>query len=247
MAWFRNFGLHPKLAPCWKRKWLCLLCTKKASIAVQYLKYFVQIIIYLTISCNIFVSSRNISILSIFHGSLISKRSWFVWFHHLLGRITVLSANYFSFHRKTQNFSYQMSKHSSFSSHNFPTTVTLRTCFLQGLPIFIVCRSELWRNLFETSYLCRWDSKWSSFRNSAVEAKSLSNKANDLLLDFRNFFIARVPYTFRGFVFVDTICRLSKKHVSVCALENESAQSHQVLTIHQINTVSQSLKMNSVV
>lgn len=25
--------------------------------------------------------------------------------------------------------------------------------------------------------------------------------------------------TFRGFVFVDTICRLSKKHVSVCALE----------------------------
>lgn len=61
----------------------------------------------LTISCNIFVSSRNISILSIFHGSLISKRSWFVWIHRLLGRITVLSANYFSFHRKTQNlFSY---------------------------------------------------------------------------------------------------------------------------------------------
>lgn len=104
-----------------------------------WLLQLLQIIIYvialslsstLTISCNIFVSSRNISILSIFHGSLISKRSWFFWFHHLLGQITVLSANYFSFHRKTQHFSFQMSKHSGFSSHNFPTTVILRTCFL---------------------------------------------------------------------------------------------------------------------
>lgn len=81
------------MAPCCKRKWFGLLCTKKASIAVQYLKSLGNIVLFhyeyydsyyiifidislssmLTITCLIFVSSRNISTLSTFVGVLFLK------------------------------------------------------------------------------------------------------------------------------------------------------------------------------